>query len=182
MGDDGADRAPSPLDVFPSLTPKQHEVLGYVAENRTSKEIAFELGISVSAVNQRIESIRNRTGSPPRAELARAYRTYLLEQEKTAEPEEPAPAFIELAPASKEPDATVDDGEEQVRVPDVDAVIVSGAIAVDPLTPGSLARAASPLPEPSPRSPLAKALIITGGTILVVLVSLGIVLTLHKVM
>ena len=64
------------LEAFPGLTAKQHEVLRFVAENRTSKEIAFELGISESAVNQRIERVRSRTGSPPRAELARAYRLY----------------------------------------------------------------------------------------------------------
>lgn len=68
------------LHIFAKLTPKQHEVLRYVSENRTSKEIAWDLGISESAVNQRIEGVRIRTGSPPRAELARAYRQYLLEQ------------------------------------------------------------------------------------------------------
>lgn len=66
-------------ETLPALTNKQHEVLALVAENRTSKEIAWELGISESAVNQRIEGVRNRTGSPPRAELARAYRQYLQE-------------------------------------------------------------------------------------------------------
>jgi DNA-binding CsgD family transcriptional regulator len=65
--------------LFPHLTPKQHEVLRFVADNRTSKEIAWELRISESAVNQRIEGVRHRTGSPPRAELARAYRQYLRE-------------------------------------------------------------------------------------------------------
>lgn len=65
--------------ILPGLTPKQHEVLRFVAENRTSKEIAWELGISESAVNQRIEGIRLRAGSPPRAELARSYRQYLIE-------------------------------------------------------------------------------------------------------
>lgn len=69
--------------VFLGLTSKQHEVLGFVAENRTSKEIAWELGISESAVNQRIEGVRLRAGSPPRAELARGYRQYLVEQEAT---------------------------------------------------------------------------------------------------
>lgn len=114
------------LAVFPGLTVKQHEVLRYVAENRTSKEIAFELGISQSAVNQRIESVRNRTGSPPRAELARAYRQYLQEQENACNslPAPPAPAEhvsdpfrrneaedrlaladAAILPASQEPDA-----------------------------------------------------------------------------
>ena len=65
------------LAAFPRLTVKQHEAMQLVAENRTSKEIAWELGVSESAVNQRIEGVRNRTGYPPRAELARAYRQYL---------------------------------------------------------------------------------------------------------
>lgn len=77
----GAGPASSVLAVFPTLSEKQHEVLRFVAENRTSKEIARELGISESAVNQRIESVRNRTGSPPRAELARVYRQYLQDPE-----------------------------------------------------------------------------------------------------
>lgn len=74
------------FDVFLQLTDKQHEVLQLVAENRTSKEIAWSLGISESAVNQRIESVRNRTGFPPRAELARTYRHYRLEREAACKP------------------------------------------------------------------------------------------------
>ncbi len=56
------------------LTPKQREVLALVADNRTSKEIASLLGISESAVNQRIELVRSRMGGLPRGELARLYR------------------------------------------------------------------------------------------------------------
>ncbi|AXB77024.1 helix-turn-helix transcriptional regulator [Novosphingobium sp. P6W] len=74
------------LLIFPGLTPKQHEVLCFVAENRTSKEIAWELGISESAVNQRIEGVRTRAGALPRAELARAYRLYLQELEAACNP------------------------------------------------------------------------------------------------
>lgn len=74
------------LSVFPGLTSKQHEVLRFVAENRTSKEIAWDLGISESAVNQRIEGVRSRAGSPPRAELARAYRQYLQDLEAACNP------------------------------------------------------------------------------------------------
>lgn len=74
------------FSVFPHLTPKQHEVLRFVAENRTSKEIAWDLGISESAVNQRIEGVRSRTGGPPRAELARAYRQYQQDLEAACNP------------------------------------------------------------------------------------------------
>lgn len=73
-------------DAFAVLTGKQHQVLCLVAENHTSKQIAFRLGISESAVNQRIESVRNRVGSLPRAELARAYRQYLQDIESGAAP------------------------------------------------------------------------------------------------
>ncbi len=66
--------------VLDGLTRKQHEVLNLVAENFTSKEIAFELGISESAVNQRIETVRSRAGFPPRAELARVYRKFLQDK------------------------------------------------------------------------------------------------------
>lgn len=100
------------LEAFPAMTPKQHEVLRFVAENRTSKEIAFELGISESAVNQRIESVRKRTGSPPRAELARVYRQYLSKPEiaRPAMPAILAPLPVEDGPfATSEPDETADD-------------------------------------------------------------------------
>lgn len=65
------------LKLLPQLTEKQREVLALVADNRTSKEIAALLGISESAVNQRIEMIRSRLGGIPRGELARIYRQEL---------------------------------------------------------------------------------------------------------
>ncbi|MCJ2178036.1 helix-turn-helix domain-containing protein [Novosphingobium album (ex Hu et al. 2023)] len=88
------------LRAFARLTAKQHEVLRFVAENRTSKEIAWELGISESAVNQRIEGVRSRTGGPPRAELARAYRQYQQDLDETCKllpdniPQVPAAAAV----------------------------------------------------------------------------------------
>ena len=45
-----------------------------VAEGLTSKEIARKLNISESAVNQRIETIRQRLGGLPRSQIARLYR------------------------------------------------------------------------------------------------------------
>lgn len=56
------------------LTAKQKEVLGYISDGLTSKEIGRKLGISESAVNQRIETIRQRLGGLPRAQIARLYR------------------------------------------------------------------------------------------------------------
>lgn len=70
---------------LPSLTSKQREVLALVADNRTSKEIAARLGISESAVNQRIEMVRARLGGLPRGELARLYRQEYLEPEAALE-------------------------------------------------------------------------------------------------
>lgn len=58
------------------LTEKQREVLSLIADSRTSKEIAGFLGITESAVNQRIEAVRGRLGGVPRAELARLYRQW----------------------------------------------------------------------------------------------------------
>lgn len=65
--------------AFGALTDKQHEVLALVADHRTSKEIASELGISESAVNQRIEAVRARLGGPPRAQMAREYRQFVAD-------------------------------------------------------------------------------------------------------
>lgn len=93
------------LSTFPRLTQKQHEVLRFVAENRTSKEIAWELGISESAVNQRIEGVRHRTGSPPRAELARAYRCFLGQGQPDPIPDcKPIPGQILQVADGERPD------------------------------------------------------------------------------
>ena len=62
------------MAVFDALTDKQRQVLIYVSEGLTSKEIARKLGISESAVNQRIETIRQRLGGLPRAQIARLHR------------------------------------------------------------------------------------------------------------
>lgn len=66
--------------ILAQLSRKQREVLALVADNRTSKEIAAQLGISESAVNQRIETMRSRLGWIPRGELARLYRQAQLDE------------------------------------------------------------------------------------------------------
>lgn len=87
-------------DLFAGLTVKQHEVMRFISDNFTSKEIAYELGISESAVNQRIEAVRARAGSPPRAELARAYRNFLHEEQLLQESYNPLPdKNIQVPPA-----------------------------------------------------------------------------------
>ena len=60
--------------LLDALTPKQREVIALASEGMTSKEIARKLGISESAVNQRIEVIRQRLGGMSRAQIARLYR------------------------------------------------------------------------------------------------------------
>lgn len=60
--------------LLDALTDKQREVIALVSEGMTSKEIARKLGISESAVNQRIEMIRQRLGGMSRARIGRLYR------------------------------------------------------------------------------------------------------------
>lgn len=79
-----------PAQSLPELTHKQRDVLALVADNRTSKEIAARLGISESAVNQRIEMVRSRLGGLPRGELARLYR------QEFALPDENEPIFEDI--------------------------------------------------------------------------------------
>ena len=62
------------MAILDTLTDKQQEVLSFVSDGLTSKEIARKLNISVSAVNQRIEMIRHRLGGLPRSQIARLYR------------------------------------------------------------------------------------------------------------
>lgn len=87
--------------LFAGLTEKQHEVMRFISDNFTSKEIAYELGISESAVNQRIEAVRSRAGAPPRAELARAYRAFLEAEKALQESCNPLPdKKIQVPPSS----------------------------------------------------------------------------------
>jgi DNA-binding CsgD family transcriptional regulator len=55
------------------LTPKQEECLLLVREGRTSKEIARQLGISIVAVNERLDRARSVLGAATRQEAARIY-------------------------------------------------------------------------------------------------------------
>ena len=58
---------------FAFLSAKQSAVLDLLANHRTSKEMAHTLGISETAVNRRLESVRQRLGGISRPELARRY-------------------------------------------------------------------------------------------------------------
>ena len=77
--------APSPDEaVFSAATDKQRQVLDLLAENRTTKEIAAHLGVSDSAINQRIDPLRHRLGGITRAELTRRYRAFAAEMTAAA--------------------------------------------------------------------------------------------------
>lgn len=60
--------------AFERLSKKQMEALALVANGMTSKEIAIDLGITPSAVTQRIESARKLFNGASRQELARIFR------------------------------------------------------------------------------------------------------------
>ncbi|WP_404480767.1 helix-turn-helix transcriptional regulator [Novosphingobium sp. BL-52-GroH] len=164
-------QGPTILHIFPQLTPKQHEVLRFVAENRTSKEIAWELGISESAVNQRIEGVRTRAGSPPRAELARAYRQYLQDLEAACNP---VPAKIPQVPES-DLDTAVrgrDERAEQLALADAVTYTVTAPWqreTFEKIVPEVLDGANAGL------SRTAAMIAIAGGILLVAMVGLGVV-------
>jgi DNA-binding CsgD family transcriptional regulator len=80
-----ASHSPSPGD-FDFLTEKQVAVLDLLANNRTSKEIAWTLGVSETAVNRRVEVIRSRLGGVTRQEVARRYREWKATRSSTAAP------------------------------------------------------------------------------------------------
>lgn len=59
--------------LLASITDRQRAVLDLVVQHWTSKEIARELGISPSTVDQRINAVRAKLGARDRAETARIY-------------------------------------------------------------------------------------------------------------
>lgn len=68
------------INDFAFATPRQRAVLDLLANSRTSKEIAHQLGISEAAVNRRIEVLRSRLGGVTRHELARQYREWAAQR------------------------------------------------------------------------------------------------------
>ena len=75
MTTDDVDAASS-LDPFAGVTKKQREVLDLLLEQRTTKEMAHFLGVSPSAIDQRIDALRRRAGDVTRAELTRLWRDH----------------------------------------------------------------------------------------------------------
>lgn len=62
------------LARFARLTHKQLKVLHLVSENMTGKEIARELGVSPSSIEQHLRGVRNHFGPLSRRELSKLYR------------------------------------------------------------------------------------------------------------
>ena len=60
--------------LLDALTEKQRQVIAYVSDGLTSKEIGRILGVTESAVNQRIETVRARLDGLSRHEIGRLYR------------------------------------------------------------------------------------------------------------
>jgi pimeloyl-ACP methyl ester carboxylesterase/DNA-binding CsgD family transcriptional regulator len=58
-------------EANPPLTPREHDVLVRIAEGRTNRAIAHELGISVYTVNRHVSSLLAKTGAANRAEAVR---------------------------------------------------------------------------------------------------------------
>jgi DNA-binding CsgD family transcriptional regulator len=73
-------------DEFDFITDKQAAVLNLLANHRTSKEIAHTLRLSETAVNRRIEVVRQRLGGISRPELARRYSDWAAAQDRKSPP------------------------------------------------------------------------------------------------
>ena len=105
MTTDDVDAASS-LNPFAGVTEKQREVLDLLLEQRTTKEMAHSLGVSPSAIDQRIDALRRRAGDVTRAELTRLWRDHRsgtcdrIPYENSQLP--PHPAALHLTPQDAE--------------------------------------------------------------------------------
>ncbi len=66
----GADAAPSPAAARASLTPRETEILGLVAEGRSNGEIGRQLFISTKTVSVHVSNILGKLGAAGRTEAA----------------------------------------------------------------------------------------------------------------
>ncbi len=63
---------PSEPDPEHGITPREHEVLGLLAEGQANKEIAATLGISTHTAKFHVESLLRKLGAANRAEAVHA--------------------------------------------------------------------------------------------------------------
>ena len=66
----------APLETFKRLTGRQRDVLDGIAKRKTIKTIAHEIGISDSAVNQHIRSLKSALQANSLSDLAKYYAEY----------------------------------------------------------------------------------------------------------
>jgi DNA-binding NarL/FixJ family response regulator len=64
-----------PSPVLKSLSPREREIAGHVAQGLSNKQIAVKLFISLATVKDHMHRILNKTGLPNRAALAVACTT-----------------------------------------------------------------------------------------------------------
>jgi DNA-binding CsgD family transcriptional regulator len=67
---------PAPLESFRRLTGRQRDVLDGIAKRKTIKAIAHELGVSDSAVNQHIKTLKSTLQANSLSDLAKYYSEY----------------------------------------------------------------------------------------------------------
>jgi DNA-binding NarL/FixJ family response regulator len=67
-----------------SLTEKHKELLPYLAEDKSDRDIAKKLGVSTEYVHQRIERLIDIAKCADRDELVAYAKRYMLEEEKEA--------------------------------------------------------------------------------------------------
>lgn len=61
-------------NVWQRLTPREREICRILAQGRSNRDIAAELGISVSTVQNHVHHILRKFGVPTRRQLMAGYR------------------------------------------------------------------------------------------------------------
>ncbi|WP_327302213.1 helix-turn-helix transcriptional regulator [Streptomyces sp. NBC_01298] len=59
----------APAPQLPALTPREHEVLAYLAQGHTYRMIACQMGLSPHTVDTYLRRLRSKTGSANRTQL-----------------------------------------------------------------------------------------------------------------
>jgi len=99
----------APLESFRRLTGRQRDVLDGIAKRKTIKAIAHELGVSDSAVNQHIKTLKSTLQANSLSDLAKYYSEYstgadVLNCRKTASRKKQLPPLADSSDVSREDD------------------------------------------------------------------------------
>jgi DNA-binding CsgD family transcriptional regulator len=100
------------------LTVKQREVIGHLIQGFTSKEIASKIGVSPSAIDQRISEALRRTSCSSRKELVRRYAADYQRSASEAPQVGPGPDKVKSSVTDQTPPPN--DGERRL-VPEASA-------------------------------------------------------------